>query len=319
MSIPMLCELAHSFPPRVAEFLERDLGKTRNFREETVTDLLMASLIGLEPFGIKVDFPDEPRTGGDMDWVFAAPFEIKGGRYLTVRLQAKRAQLAKRKKGDFWYYQHLDHGKGHQAKTLINKAKSSGGAAPILPLYILYHPHSALQPAAGKTPAVEGINLLFAHHVAPVVAGGCDIKAKKVDNWRGRFMPLSDILCWTAVIAPGGVVSDDSTQFLLDGGVLLPSVSITGGFHPDLVAKRLNQRIDEAADQSARSEVEPVRAAPANGIPAPIMRSIRGETTPEDRKALKRPRVILSTTLTSADSDLGFAGGLDQVRFNQGG
>lgn len=104
----MLCELAHSFPPRIAEFLERDRGLTRNFREETVTDLLMASLVGLEAFGIRVDFPDEPTTGGDMDWIFAAPLEINGGRYLRVLLQAKRAQFVKRKKsGGYWYYHHL--------------------------------------------------------------------------------------------------------------------------------------------------------------------------------------------------------------------
>jgi hypothetical protein len=72
----MLCDLARSFPPKVAELLERDRGLKRNFREESVTDLLMASLIGLEPFGIRVDFPDEPTTGGDMDWIFAAPHDM---------------------------------------------------------------------------------------------------------------------------------------------------------------------------------------------------------------------------------------------------
>ena len=71
----MLCELAHSFPSRIAELLERDRHLKRNFREETVTDLLMASLVGMEPLGISVDFPDEPVTGGDMEWVYAAPLE----------------------------------------------------------------------------------------------------------------------------------------------------------------------------------------------------------------------------------------------------
>jgi hypothetical protein len=45
----MLCELAHNFPLRIAELLERDRGLTHNFREETVTDLLMAGLVGLRP------------------------------------------------------------------------------------------------------------------------------------------------------------------------------------------------------------------------------------------------------------------------------
>lgn len=50
----MLCELAHRFPLHIAALLERDRGLTRNFREETVTDLLMASLVGLEAFGVRV-------------------------------------------------------------------------------------------------------------------------------------------------------------------------------------------------------------------------------------------------------------------------
>lgn len=274
----------------------------------------MASLIGLEPFGIKVDFPDEPKTGGDMDWVFAAPLEIKGGRYLTVRLQAKRAQLAKRKKGDFWYYQHLDHGKGHQAKTLVAQAKSLSGTGPILPMYILYHPQSALQPAKRKKPAVEGINLLFAHNVAPVVAGGCDIKSKKVEKWRSRFMPLSDLMCWpVAVNSFVEPQSTDTTQFVLSG-VQAPTLRVTGSFHPDLVAQRLNRRIDQELEQSARLEVEPVRAALLNAIPPSIMRSINGETSAEDRKALERPRVILSTRLTADDSDFMVAGEMSRQR-----
>src|SRR5947208_9647550 len=116
----MLCALAHSFPPLIAQLLERDRRLTRNFREETVTDLLMAGLLGLKPFGVTVDFPDEPTTGGDMEWIYAAPHEINGGRYLRVMLQAKRAQSVKLKKGEYWYYQHLDHGNppGQQAQTL---------------------------------------------------------------------------------------------------------------------------------------------------------------------------------------------------------
>ena len=91
----MLCDLAHNFPPKVSEFLERDRGRKRNFREESFTDMLMSSLVAFQPFGITVDCPGEPTTGGDMEWVFAAPRDINGGRYLRIVLQAKRAQLSK--------------------------------------------------------------------------------------------------------------------------------------------------------------------------------------------------------------------------------
>jgi hypothetical protein len=82
----MLCELAHRFPHYIATLLERDRSLTRNFREETVTDLLMASLVGLEAFGVHVQFPIEPITGGDMDWIYAAPLDINGGSYLRLIL-----------------------------------------------------------------------------------------------------------------------------------------------------------------------------------------------------------------------------------------
>ena len=39
----------------------------------------IARLTGLEPLGIRIDFPNEPTTGGDMDWIFAAPARPRGG------------------------------------------------------------------------------------------------------------------------------------------------------------------------------------------------------------------------------------------------
>jgi hypothetical protein len=43
----MLCEFAHRFPRYLANLLERDRFLTRNFREETATDLLMMGLVAL--------------------------------------------------------------------------------------------------------------------------------------------------------------------------------------------------------------------------------------------------------------------------------
>ena len=39
----------------------------------------IARLTGLEPLGIRIDFPNEPTTGGDMDWIFAAPLDLAEG------------------------------------------------------------------------------------------------------------------------------------------------------------------------------------------------------------------------------------------------
>jgi Family of unknown function (DUF6615) len=298
----MLCDLAHSFPPWVARLLERDRSLRRNFREETITDLLMAGLVGLEPLGIRVDFPDETKTGGDMEWVFAAPLELKGGRYLRLILQAKRPQFIKLKSGGYWCYQHLDHGDppGQQAQTLVTYAKTKPSGNAALPLYIFYHPTSALAPFSGE-PAIEGVNLTFADKVAPVVWGGCGRHQKKVAYWRKHFMPLSDILCWpTVVTGPPVSPGPDVAEFVvgLAGWTTLPT---TPGFHPDLVALRLRERRQIMGESATESLAPGLAVEPAFGIPEDIRRAIAGETTDEDRKELKRPRVIFSTRLRRDD------------------
>jgi hypothetical protein len=297
----MLCELAHNFPPRIAQLLERDRGLTRNFREETVTDLLMASLVGLEAFGVRVQFPYEPTTGGDMDWIYAAPHDINGGSYLRLILQAKRAQHVKSKNGGYWYYQHLDHQKGIQAQVLVNYAATSPDGMATLPLYIFYHPEAALLPAESKQPAVQGINIVFASKVAPAVKGGCGRKIKRVSHWRNDFMPLSDLLCWPAVADAPPAPSPDATEYLVGQNIaFLPG--ITGSFHPDLIARRLQTRrtagLPVADDPVAD---EPIR--PSEGIPDDVVRAIEGRDTNEDRRLLLRPRAIFSTRVTRGSAD----------------
>jgi hypothetical protein len=307
----MLCELAQNFPIRVAQLLERDRHLKRNFREETVTDLLMSSLVGLEPLGIRVDFPDEPTTGGDMGWIFAAPLEINGGRYLRLLLQAKRAHFASRKAGGYWFYRHLDHGQGQQAQTLVNYAATCPDGMPTVPLYMFYHPTSALRAATSGQPAVDGINILFADLVAPVVNGGCVLARKKISFWRHAFLPLSDLLCWPLVStfpSPTGAI-----QFI--AGQPLASLSVAGGFHPDLVAARLRGRREAVpmpttseddgpdVDETEKGGTERFRIEPADEIPETILRAIDGNMTRGDREALRRPRVILSTRVNKSDLD----------------
>src|SRR5271154_4895922 len=66
----MLCLFAQHFPRAVASLLQRGEVLSRRFREETVTDLLMANLLAIGAGSIVVEFPDEPTTGADMEWNF---------------------------------------------------------------------------------------------------------------------------------------------------------------------------------------------------------------------------------------------------------
>jgi hypothetical protein len=282
----MICEFAQSFPDLAARLLERDRNLTKNFREETVTDLLMASLLALTPFGIRVDYPDEPTTGADMDWIFAAPHEINGGRYLRILLQAKRASAPKGT--NRWSYKYLDHGNplGKQAQDLVNYASASPDGMATLPMYIFYHPSSALDAKTARLPAVEGVNLTFAAHVAPVVKRGCSPAQKRVSFWRKQFLFLTDILCWPpAVVPPATEVGTRS----------LPN------FHPDLVAERLRLRSSEIASPSKLPDGGAPVIEVANNIPDRVRRAIDGQMTLVDREALERPRVVFSTSLRRRD------------------
>jgi hypothetical protein len=298
----MLCEFANRFPRDLAQLLERDRHLTRNFREETATDLLMMGLLPLQPLGVRVDFPDEKVTGADMDWIYAAPHEVGGGSYLRLMIQSKRCKEQLLKDGSsYWYYDHLDHGtpKGSQAQMLVNHAATSPDGMDTLPLYMFYHPQSALQPAAGVLPAIEGVNIRLARDVVGTVVGGCKRKEKQVSRWRAGFMSLSDLLCWPVVDlpAPPSPPADPATEFLLPGSFGdLSYRSIA--FHPDLVAERINLirgEISRAADAD-------FQIRPSQGLPDSILRAIAGEVTDKDRATLERPRVILSTPLTREDS-----------------
>lgn len=297
----MLCEFANRFPRDLAILLERDRDLTRNFREETATDLLMMGLTPLHPHGVRVDFPDETVTGADMDWIYAAPHDLGGGSYLRLMIQAKRSKRGKLKDGSsYWYYDHLDHGtpKGSQAQTLVNHAASKPDGMDTLPLYMFYHPQSALEPAVGQLPAVEGINVRLARDIVPTVTGGCTRSKKKVSYWRTGFLTLSDLLCWPVVSepAPPPPPGEPATEFVLPG-TFAPITYLAMAFHPELVAERINL----VRGEIARTTDPDFAVRPSKGVPDHIRRAIAGKMTEEDRAALKRPRVIFSTPLTSED------------------
>lgn len=79
--------LRPSLSPFVESFLERGRNLRRRFREETVTDLMMGSLIAGKGRVI-VEFPDEPVTGADMEWNFVNPAD---NTLFRIVLQAKQA------------------------------------------------------------------------------------------------------------------------------------------------------------------------------------------------------------------------------------
>ncbi len=295
----MLCRLARSMPLHIARLLERDVGLTRNFREETITDVLMAGFVGLGGLQIRVDFPDETKTGADMEWIFIGPGTPKGVRCLRLLLQAKRASHLP-SSGGYWLYKHLDHLKGQQASVLMGQKTLPNPPIPTVPLYIFYNPTSALTHKTDKLPAVEGVNIVFAQDIVTAVAGGCGNKSKKMEKWRPQFMSLSDVICWPSIISP-----KQRKPFALSLSTgLLDYIRLSGGYHPDILVERLRRfaeivqssRTKEGRDEYPNIEIPD----PSDDVPLEILRAIGGKDTDEDRRAIRRPRLIFNTDLSAA-------------------
>ncbi len=282
-----LCQFSNDFPHQISQIFERDKHLKRNFREETATDLLMAGLSTFRASGILVDFPHEPTTGGDMEWTFVAPNERNGGRYLSLMIQAKRARFSKTKNSGYWYYAHLAHGTppGQQARNLVSYASSAQSPPGTYPMYIFYHPLSALSGHTKNLPPIRGVNLTSAYVILPVVSRRCTRPEMRVTYWRPHFISLPDLFC--PAIHPISPVGPNNPGMPSDGH------DMPEYLHPDSVAERLERHRNKTAGfVRALGSKNPPKITAVTGIPKVILRALNNETTVEDRKGLKRPRAI---------------------------
>lgn len=305
-NLDILCSFAHRFPFLAAGILDRDQHKRRNFREETITDILMAGLVPFEPFGIRVDFPrDESITGEDMDWEFVNEKATDGRRYLRLHIQAKRAITNKGKK-PYWFYRELDHALvpattsansgaigtpaslpptkqyGLQHTALIDEAAKMPGCVPI---YMFYNPGAAEEPKSGALPAVEGVNWMFADKIAKkVTSGRWPVESKKLTTLRPHFHPLSKLLCYgrsNFIAFP----SNAPARFaLIFDQPACPT--------PGELSDRLNE-LRPLAD-GAKGDVPPVEAV--RDIPLITLEAIRSAGgTGKGRAEIPRPRIIFNS------------------------
>jgi len=304
-ALDFLCRFAQNFPQWAASILDRDQHKQRNFREETITDMLMAGLVPFAPMGIHVDFPvDESITGEDMDWEFVNENAVDGRRYLRLHIQAKRAISSTGKK-PYWYYRELDHtlstkaplsskSTGARSKTrplkqhgmqharLIDEASKIPGCVPI---YMFYHPGAAVAPKAGNSPAIEGLNWIFANKIPKKLSTKNWPRAdKKTETWRPHFQPLSKILCFGHSTFKKIDPAADGVLGLFLIGSSNPS--------PGELSDRLNEIMGYAGD--AGDDRVPIRAV--EEIPASTLAAIRSSGSRTDGADLARPRVIFNST-----------------------
>lgn len=97
--------------------------------------------------------------------------------------------------------------------------------------------------------------------------------------------------------APPEGSTENVAAFLRDG-TWAQRVMITTFWHPDFVADRLlSIWSGEGRGKHEVGSIEPQLHAEI-GLPDDIRRSIQGRVSSEDRASLKRPRVVLHTSLT---------------------
>lgn len=252
------------------------------------------------------DFPvNESATGEDMDWEFVDEHALDGRKYLRLHIQAKRAHHSGTKKSPYWSYRSLDHAVnppppmgtrrarkgspkappqyGNQHKMLLDEAARLGSCVP---LYMFYHPASALVSASGALPAVDGVNWMFADLVPVNVSKKAwPIDHKKLEKWRPHFQPLHRLLCFGHGFGPITVEgpSAEFSAFLIPEGAMNPT--------PGQLEDMLNGLRE--SDKGLRDRM-PIRASKV--VPSTTLAAIAAFRDGGRKPDLPRKRAIFVTS-----------------------
>lgn len=205
----MLCEFAQKFPPIIADFMEHGRKTRRRYKEDTITDLMVAHLRELAPGHIHFDFPDEPNTGADMEWDFV---NRSDGSFYRLNLQAKCA-YGNEDDSSRHTYKWLSYRVGknkdrYQADVLCQAATQAN--VPTWPMYIFYNPSltCALANDDYLGPTIEGINLADGYQIRSLATSGL----RRIPTIRQHLHSLTLLFCATDNRIPTPV---DVRQYLL--------------------------------------------------------------------------------------------------------
>lgn len=187
------CDLAARVPGLVAEFLDLEANLHRRFREETISDIIVASFSSLPGNNVVVNLPQESKTGSDFDIAIVDP---SSNECIQYRIQAKRLTPLK-KQWAHGSYRELAHpyGSGRQASHLVRSAAHEG--IPTIPLYAFYNPNEACQELRGT---ISGLELADGRAINKLVKTLVKSKParprlKRLSVIQHLFFPLSTLLC----------------------------------------------------------------------------------------------------------------------------
>lgn len=296
----MLCAFAHQFPTFVEKLLDKDRALRRNFREETITDLLMGGLVTAGGKQLIVEFPDEPATGADMEWNFV---DRHKGTFFRLLVQAKRIHGY----GAVWTrhcYRELLHKTGNssrlQADVLDHEARTS---ASTYPLYIFYNSGYTCSLAGGSgSIEVDGVNIADGYSIIKLVRAATT-RALRTSNKSLKVIapmlaPLSTLFCPPRFLSVRPFALSPAafpTEFYISGGRSVVGSQIPPT--PDDVRERLIRlRETAAAVQHVKERdqvIDPLPIIPevSNRVPDDIQAVLRRGSEVSGKCGLNRWRL----------------------------
>lgn len=197
---PSICDRADRMLAMVANLLDIKRRTGHQFREESVTDLLLATIAQLPAWQVEILRPTEWRYGSDFDLHIVDPVTADTVHY---RIQAKRLSDHRTdwQKGR---YVCLDHHVG-KTKTLQADILCTNIPPGCVPLYAFYNHESVATRAAD----VEGIDMADAHAVrlAAQRAAAGEADYRKIGKLAPLFFPFRTLVCPPSGGAPAPVAT----------------------------------------------------------------------------------------------------------------
>lgn len=172
-------------PNKIAEFLDIESNLKRPFREDSITDIILASLLKLPLGQVLVFTPSEVQTGSDFD-LFITQSDAKHA--VHYRIQAKRLTLSR---GPAWrnsYYRRINH---RIKSTKALQVDVLCASRRCIPLYAFYNHGRIVTASANK---ISGIALVDAFIIQKFIHGALP-GFKRIGNLAAFFFPLTTILC----------------------------------------------------------------------------------------------------------------------------
>lgn len=289
------CDLAERLPVMISEFLDIEQKLKRRFREDSITDILLASLLSLPGNDVVVLTPPEPKTGGDFDLVVVNP---ASGDAVQFRIQAKRLSPHKHN-WEIGVYTELahPHNSGAQSQTLLRGLGKE--AITTIPLYAFYNPAHVCA-ASGDT--VSGIELASGWEVRERIKAIVKVKPKRlpfkrIGSLQPLFFPLSTILC-----APAGAerrspipTPEDARAAVIEA---IEARSSLAGFGqtlalPEVAVKALPRHGVTAGEDRRRAGRLGSRSDDREALPAIIRNAVERRDERVITVRVKRPKVLL--------------------------